>query len=138
MQAEPIRVVAKVAEALENLHVPHFVGGSLASSTFGIPRATQDVDLVADLRQGHVSALVTALGAEFYAEAAAIREAIRRHSSFNLIHLPTLYKVDIFVIKPDPWEREEMTSTGRQNWGSPNCWNRRSTMREAIPETWQP
>jgi hypothetical protein len=114
MQAEPILVVAKVAQALEGLHVPYFVGGSLASSTFGLPRATQDVDLIADLRPKHVSSLVTTLGTEFHAEADAIRDAILRRSSFNLIHLPTLYKVDVFVSQSDPWAREEMTRRREQ------------------------
>jgi hypothetical protein len=108
MLSEPILVVAKVAQVLEDLHVPYFVGGSLASSNYGIPRTTQDVDLIADLRPQHVASLVTALSAEFYAEADAIRAAIRSRASFNLIHLPTLYKVDIFVTRADAWAREEM------------------------------
>lgn len=38
-----------VARALEAAGAPFLVGGSLASSLQGIPRSTQDVDLVADL-----------------------------------------------------------------------------------------
>jgi hypothetical protein len=108
MLSEPILVVAMVTQALEDLHVPYFVGGSLASSKYGLPRATQDVDLIADLRPHHVAPLVTLLSSEFYAEADAIRAAIRSRASFNLIHLLTAYKVDIFVVRADAWSREEM------------------------------
>jgi hypothetical protein len=51
MLAEPILVVARVAQAFDALGVSYVVGGSLASSVYGIPRATQDVDLVADLKE---------------------------------------------------------------------------------------
>ncbi len=56
-------------------------------------RATMDVDLVADLKMEHVESLVQALGDAFYADPEMIRNVIRRHSSFNLIHLDTMFKV---------------------------------------------
>ena len=66
MPPDPIQVVALVARALERLAVPYLVGGSLASSRYGFPRTTQDVDLVADLTEEHVVPLVNALQDEFY------------------------------------------------------------------------
>jgi hypothetical protein len=108
MIALPLLVVVKVARALESLKVPYLIGGSLASSTYGMPRATQDVDVVADLKQEHVVPLIDALGPEFYADVEPIREAIRTRSSFNLIHLSTMYKVDVFSVGSEPWAREEM------------------------------
>jgi hypothetical protein len=59
--AEPIAVAIVVAKALDELHVPYLVGGSLASSTHGIPRATQDIDLVVQLTGSRVDALVARL-----------------------------------------------------------------------------
>jgi hypothetical protein len=83
-------------------------GGSLASSQYGIPRSTQDVDLVADLQLQHVAQLVQSLQDEFYLDAGQVREAIRNSSSFNLIHLESVYKVDVFIASVDPWGREQM------------------------------
>ena len=54
MLSEPLLVVARIVAVFDELSVPYVVGGSLASSVYGIPRATQDVDLVADLRLEHV------------------------------------------------------------------------------------
>jgi hypothetical protein len=45
---EAFEVVASFCGALEKLQISHLVGGSLASSVHGVPRATQDVDVVAD------------------------------------------------------------------------------------------
>ena len=47
--AEPIRLALRVGRALDELNVSWLVGGSVASSVQGLPRATQDIDLVAAL-----------------------------------------------------------------------------------------
>jgi hypothetical protein len=117
MLAEPLLVVARVARVLDELGVPYLIGGSLASSTFGVPRATQDVDVVADLRQKHVEALVAELRPEFYIDAGMVRDAIRRRSSFNVIHLATAYKVDVFLVQSSPWARHELGRRRREQIG---------------------
>lgn len=108
MLSEPILVVVKLARVLDALGVSYLVGGSLASSIYGVPRATEDVDLVADLRLSHVDAITNALTEEFYVDADMIRDAIQRRASFNVIHLETMFKADIFVRKGDSWSRGEM------------------------------
>ena len=105
---EILEITLYVTETLERLGVPYLVGGSLASSLHGTPRATQDVDLVAELRLQHVPALVAALEETFYVDHEMIRDAIRRRSSFNVIHLETMFKVDVFILKDDPASRQEM------------------------------
>lgn len=109
VQPEAVMVTLRVAATLTKLGVPYLVGGSLASSFHGIPRSTIDVDLVADLSQHHIAALVADLEAEFYVDEERAREAVRRRSSFNLIHLTTFFKVDLFVLKSDPLARLEMS-----------------------------
>lgn len=105
---EPIEVTQRIAQTFEGLGIPYLVGGSLASSLHGIPRATQDVDIVADIKPNQVVSLVSALKTEFYIDADMIREAIRNRGSFNVIHLATMFKVDIFVLKPDQTSQQEM------------------------------
>jgi hypothetical protein len=84
------------------------VGGSVASSLYGIPRATQDVDLVADVRLVHVDGITSALADDFYVDADMIRDAIKRRASFNVVHLGTMFKADVFILQGDSWSREEM------------------------------
>jgi hypothetical protein len=91
--------VLPVVDALEALGVPYHVGGSIASSFLGIARATQDADLVTDLRPEHAAPLAQALTGTFYADPERIAQAIRSRRSFNVIHLGTAYKVDVFVSK---------------------------------------
>ena len=103
-----LAVTLAVAEALEALGVTYVVGGSLASSLHGIPRATQDADLVADLREEQAPALADALKADFYVDAEAISTAVRRGSCFNVIHLGTMFKVDVFAPGENPLVRDEL------------------------------
>jgi hypothetical protein len=86
-----------VIEALEALDVPVLIGGSLASAVHGVARATADGDLLAGLRPEHAKPLSEALGAAFYVDVAAIREAIGHQECFNVVHLETIFKVDVFV-----------------------------------------
>jgi hypothetical protein len=100
--AEAIRITVIVAETLERLGIRHAIVGSLASSMHGIPRSTNDVDLVAAVRPEHADPLAKALGDAFYVDADMIRDAVARRSEFNVIHLATMFKIDIFVPGPDP------------------------------------
>lgn len=106
---EPLEVLVVVADVLEALGVPYLVGGSIATSLLGVPRLTQDADLVADLELQHVRPFVAATTDAFYIDEDAVREAVRRRGSFNLVHLATLFKVDVFVQKRDPLSVAEMT-----------------------------
>ncbi len=105
---EIILTLEPVAAALSHIHVPYYICGSVASSVLGEPRSTLDIDLVADLQEAQVEDFVQSLGDTFYVDSRAIREAIRRRSSFNLIHQGTFLKVDIFLPKNRAFDREQL------------------------------
>lgn len=104
-----------VAETLERLGVAYQIGGSVASSVHGMARATMDIDLVADLRPDHVDAFVAALGDAYYADADMVRDAIAGRSSFNLIHQPTMFKVDVFLPKERAFDRRSLERRVRES-----------------------
>ena len=99
----------KVIGCFEKLSIAYYIGGSVASSTYGIARATIDVDLVADVQADQVDLLVNALEADYYIDANMIRDAIHSRSSFNLIHLGTMVKIDVFVAKDQPYETNTLS-----------------------------
>ena len=95
-----------VAEAFEKLGVLYYIGGSVASSAYGIARSTMDVDMVSDLKPEHVQPLVKMLESSYYIDEDMILDAIRKCSSFNLIHLETMLKIDIFITQNAPYDIE--------------------------------
>jgi hypothetical protein len=103
-----LAAITPIVEALEELGVPCHIGGSVASSLYGLPRLTIDVDLVADLRMGHVQPLVKRLQAPYYIDEDMVRDAINRRSSFNIIHQDTILKVDVFIPKTRLFDQEEL------------------------------
>jgi hypothetical protein len=105
---DALRVILEVVRVLDDLQVLYAIGGSLASSLHGIPRSTQDGDLVADLRAEHVQPFLAAVADTFYVSPERVLQAVQRRSSFNLVHLKTTIKVDIFVLNAEPLSLQEM------------------------------
>jgi hypothetical protein len=95
-----------VIEALERLGVPCMVVGSLSAAAYGLQRTTQDADMVAGVRRGDGPRLASELGADFYIDAEAADEAIARGSSFSVIYLPAVFKVDIFALPARSYGQE--------------------------------
>jgi hypothetical protein len=90
------RALERIATALDALAVRWAVGGSLASAAYGEPRATNDVDLIAELDERAARAFVAAL-LGFYADADSAADAARRNGSFNVIDTESFIKLDVFV-----------------------------------------
>ncbi len=103
-----LAAISPIVEALEQLGVSYHIGGSVASSVYGILRATIDADLVANLQLEQVRPLVKRLEAEYYIDEDMVQDAIKRRSSFNVIHLDTMLKVDVFIPKSRLFDQEEL------------------------------
>lgn len=95
-----------VVRALEELGIVYYIGGSVASSIYGIARATMDIDLVSNLKLNQVGSFVRKLQSAFYIDESMIVDAIKTHSSFNLIHLETMFKIDVFILKEKEYSHE--------------------------------
>jgi hypothetical protein len=106
--SEPTAVTLLVTGILERLGVRYAIGGSLASSLHGVFRASVDADLVADLGLKHVEPFAGALGDAFYHDEAAMRRAIEGRRSFNVIHLDTMFKVDVFIPKRRAFDEAQL------------------------------
>lgn len=94
--------LTKIADVLDAMSVSWAVGGSIASSVYGEPRATNDIDVIATLNEQQARGMVARLGDEFYADGDSAADAARRRSSFNVIDNQSLIKVDIFVPAAGP------------------------------------
>jgi hypothetical protein len=114
MLPEPIAVTLQVIAALEQVGATYVIGGSLASTIHGVVRTTLDTDIVADLSLPQALPFAKLLAGAFYLDLDTIRHAIQQRSSFNLIHLATMFKVDIFVSQGRPFDRQQLDR--RQRW----------------------
>lgn len=102
---DPFSVAAEVTNLFEEHGIEYFIGGSVASTVYGEPRFTQDIDLVVRLLPEHIPLLSQELNGRFYLSETALAEAISRKSCANLIHLGTSFKVDLMVSREREFER---------------------------------
>jgi hypothetical protein len=114
MLPEPIAVTAKVTAVLEKMDVPYFIGGSLASTLYGMIRTTQDSDIIAELRIEHIRPFVLALQGEFYVDEEMIANAVTNQSSFNIIHRESMFKVDIFIPQERAFVKKQFARSRRE------------------------
>lgn len=84
----------------------------------GEPRSTIDVDVIADLKDEQVTALVAALHRNFYLDEAALRRAVADRSSANLIHHATSIKIDLFIAGGTPLDLQQIARRRRVEIGS--------------------
>ncbi len=100
MESTNILLVLKpFVKVLDKLSISYYISGSIASSIFGMPRSTMDIDIVANIQLNNIPHLKKQLGKDYYLDEDLIKEAIRHLSSFNLIHLETAMKIDVFIQK---------------------------------------
>jgi hypothetical protein len=113
--SEIFQVTRLVVAAFDAARVRYFLGGSVASALYGEARSTRDIDFVAAMLPHDVEPFLAALGNKFYDDAAAIGAAVAARRSFNVIHLDTMVKADIFIFKADAFGRSQFTRrTARQ------------------------
>lgn len=96
----PFELLRKIVEAFEHLHISYLVTGSVAAMAYGESRLTNDIDIVADIKEQHIPGLLNAFPIqEFYISEEMIRNAIRCKGQFNIIHPKSGLKVDVIVKK---------------------------------------
>lgn len=115
-------VLLEVLDALDVLSISYMIVGSFASTYWGRPRTTHDADILVEIPPSKASALARSLQSSFYADQAAIRDAVRRRGQFNVIHIGHPFKVDFWIREDTAFDRERFrrrqpgTMFGRRVW----------------------
>jgi hypothetical protein len=91
-------------DACDEQNIFCYLGGSIASSLHGMQQMAQDIDLVLELNAIHLSALLPLLKQHYVFDETALREAVAGRSICSLIHLDTLLKVDLVMVRTAPLE----------------------------------
>ena len=94
--------------ALEQSATRYAVGGSWASTAFGEPRFTNDVNIVADFTPESLNRFLEVLSQAFYADPEDARQAVALGRPFNVIYIPMAFKFDFFPAGAFPLGMEEL------------------------------
>jgi hypothetical protein len=105
---DPKQGLERLMACFDALAIPYFIGGSMASSLYGLWRQTNDADLVADIAPDQIEPLARDLEKDFYADEEMMRSALLRGRPFHVIHLPTSFKFDIFPASTGAFQQSQM------------------------------
>ena len=111
-----------VCARLDGAGIAYMLTGSLAMSFYARPRMTRDIDLVIALEAPEVERLIGALGAEYHADAGAITAAIRDARPWNIVHLPSVVKIDLIPRKSTRYRRAEFDRRRRVELAGVRLW----------------
>jgi hypothetical protein len=113
MIEDSIGVALLVAAAFDAVGCDYFLGGSVASSFQGEPRATNDIDFVVAMPRFRVRAFAEKLGSDFDVDQDMLRDALGRGGSANIYYLPMVTKIDIFGVGAAPYDEVEFARRRR-------------------------
>jgi predicted nucleotidyltransferase len=114
--------LSDVCARLDGMGIAYMLTGSLAMSYYARPRMTRDIDLVVALESADAQRLADALGADYHADAGAIAAAIRDARPWNIVHLPTVVKIDLIPRKDTPYGRAEFERRRRVELAGVSLW----------------
>lgn len=98
-------VFEKLRAALDAADIPYFVTGSFASSAHGIPRSTNDIDIVIAPTREQLKQLLAQLRAQDFAtDLEDPFDALDRNALFNIVDNATLWKVDFIFKQPTSFD----------------------------------
>jgi hypothetical protein len=119
-------LIAAFVVPLEEAGIEYAIAGSVASSAYGEPRMTMDIDMVAALGpDAMVRLLVAYPEPRFYLPPPeVVREECRRASGghFNAIDTETGLKADFYVGREDPLQRFALRERRRIELGEFGAW----------------
>ncbi len=121
---EPSELLRRLAEVLDRQKIRYLVTGSVATTTYGEARFTNDIDVVVELGLHQVDAFYAAFPApEFYCSRDAIIQAIQQHFQFNVLHPNSGFKIDIIIPDDSDFNRARFNrrvrivgSDGHESW----------------------
>ncbi len=111
---QPNELLHHVARCLEQIGIPYFVTGAVAGILYGEPRLTNDIDIVADIRDGQLPELKRRFPEDdFYLDLDSAVRAIRMKTQFNIIHPASGLKIDVMIPSAHPFDRSRFARVRR-------------------------
>jgi hypothetical protein len=105
-------IIALVAKRFEELKIPYYIGGAVASIIHGEERFTKDADIIIRILPVHIKKFVQAFETDFVVSADAVQDALARRYAFNIIHVETAFKIDLYPITDE--DEMEITAFARR------------------------
>jgi hypothetical protein len=111
-----------VIDLFEAEYVPYMVVGSISSNFYGVPRSTQDADIVIQLEVSAVRPLAEKLGGQFRLDPQPTFDPVTMTTSQKLEVIGITYKIEFFHLSDDAHDQERFRRRRRVILGSRQVW----------------
>jgi hypothetical protein len=106
----------RIVPALQNAGIPFMVAGSFASAAHGLPRSTNDLDIIIDPTREALDSLLAQLPPDtYYVDVDVARDALQRRGMFNVIDHATGWKIDFIFRRNRAFSRQEFERRSAMN-----------------------
>lgn len=96
----------KIIDRLDQASIPYMLTGSMAVNVYGHVRATNDFDIVVQIKSDSIKTLFHLFEKDFYVSEEAIQEAVTCKTQFNMIDNETIFKADFIIAKEDAFSKQ--------------------------------
>lgn len=102
---EQNELLAHACRHLGSLGLDYLVTGSVATTVYGEPRFTNDIDVAIDLPLERVDEFCAGFPeSDFYLSKPAVVAAIRQQRQFNVLHPTSGLKIDFMILTDSPFD----------------------------------
>lgn len=109
MEIGQAKLLKDITHFLKLHKIPYMITGSWSSIYYGRPRASHDIDFVVELPVESIKKtkqLFSQLPDTFMMQLNTIKEAIENKSQFQAIHLPTMLKMDFWILTDQEFDKK--------------------------------
>ncbi len=96
------QLLKDITSLLQGAKIPYMVTGSLSVIFYGRPRASHDIDFIIEAEKKDIERIKqTFLSlplSEFMVDTSMIEDAVNNKFQFNVLHLPTMLKLDFWLL----------------------------------------
>jgi hypothetical protein len=114
---QDIAVLEKLTKVFDELNIAYVIGGSMASSVYGVVRFTQDADITVEPFEPVCDRFFEVLKDDFYISREAMHQALQNRSSFNVIYFATAFKIDIFIRQESEFQKQMLSRSRKLRLG---------------------
>ncbi len=108
MQNDQTELLKAVSAFLAKHSISYMITGAWSAIFYGRPRASHDIDFVVELRNKDLSRITNVFGKlpeDFLVQAESITEAVKENTMFQILHLPTMLKLDFWILTENEFDQ---------------------------------
>ncbi len=104
---EELKLLKDICNKLDNARIEYMLTGSFAMAFYSTPRMTRDIDIIIKVSPKDIHQIIDLFKNDFYISQAAVEEALKNTTMFNIIHNDTVMKIDFIIRKNEEYRVNE-------------------------------